>query len=324
MSAQLDDYLRAAGALPIGTRPPDPPSELSKLPIDARIALAVHLIEGRMAGRFHGPAYFAADAAMSLLLRTLETPPRASLERLLHAIGATGSHLCGYPWEYAWKAAQREIDARGLSPSLYDALRAMQGSMKVHTSDKNAALQIDRALWFETWTTLDPTVDAGDIVRRDLRNMPPGDAAAWRTLLLHGMNGPGAEAPKPPWLRKAQKLLSPLADVLVSRTEAWLRGVGEIGLIQVTKAGADGLRAVIWACAATEKLPINAILSIALRPWKRGSAWSSRQERLVGSLAWAIEQGRHHGGRAALEALRDAFGRTTAGAAIQRAQAALG
>lgn len=319
--SSLEDYLQAASRLPRGSPAPPPPVELASLPIDDRVGLAVHAIEGRRTGRYDGPGFFAAGSIAFTLLESRERPSRPTLELLLHAIGATGTHLCGYPWEHAWKAAKAELESSGLTPSLYDALRAMQGSMRVHMSDKNAALQIDRALWFDTWTPLDPRTDAADHVRSGLRKLPPEAWASWRALLLHGMNGPGAESPRPPWIKKARKQIDSGVKDVAARVETWLAGVGSLPGIQVSKVGAESLRALVWASAAAGCIPTSAVIAIATRPWTRGREWSTRQERFVASLAWAIEQARAVEGRAALEALSASFGRTSAGGAIQRALA---
>lgn len=104
------------------------PTALLALPEAERTDVVVHLIREHRAGTYLGGAYSAAEVTWSTLLRSLAPLKRDDLCKLLHAVGATGGYLCGYPWRFAWEQAQKVIASEGISPELHDALRAMAAS----------------------------------------------------------------------------------------------------------------------------------------------------------------------------------------------------
>jgi hypothetical protein len=318
-TALLDGYLARCAAQPTGTAAPAPPLELAAFPLEERMAMALGVMAAHRAGDYRGPAWFGAEKVWSLLLASVERVPTPELLALLHAVAATGTYLCGYPWRYAWEHAQAEIRERGISRPLHDALRAMQGSMRVHTSDKNAALQIDRALYFETFSALDPAADVADVVRAALRALPADRAAAWQVLLLHGMNGTGKEAPTPTCERRAEPLVRALGTDFDATAARWLAEVAGAAEIRLSRAGAEALRALVWATARRPSPPVDALVAMAQRPWRRGPSWSSRHERFVGAIAWALALARPATGLGALRDLDERFGRTSAKDAIGRA-----
>jgi len=317
----LDAYLARCHELPTGTRPPRPPAELGELSVAERSALVADLIARHRAGEYRGPAYFAAEAAWGWLLESLTPMSGEPLHALLHAIGATRGYLCGYPWRFAWEQAQAVIAQHGITPELHDALRAMQASMKVHQSDKHAAVAIDRALFFERFSRLDPDANAADVVRRDLRTMPPAAAKPWEKLLAHGMSGSQAE-PKATWRTKAARLASKAPD-FDARAWKWLGEVAEQDVLRTTPAGADALRALLWTAAERDGASREIVAALAAKPYRRGNAWSPRHDRYVGAIAWAVGVLRPDGARPLLDALHARFGRTTAKYAIEGAVAKL-
>ncbi len=236
---------------------------------------------------------------------------------LARAIGGTGGHLCGYPWRLAWTEARRVINSVGISRALHDALREMQSSMNVHRSDKNAAVAIDRALFFETFTPLDPSCWAGDVLRRDLRAMSETAARRWRDLLLAGMEVDRAE-PKPTHAAKLEKLADKVDDFDV-RAHGWLDEVASLDEWVLSAAGADAVRALIWGRIPRPDPPRSALLRLASRPWKRARGWTPRHDRMVGGIAWALGVLQIPERVALLEQLQQRFGRTTARYAIQAA-----
>lgn len=185
--------------------PPAPPPHLCEFPAADRIGAVVDLIRRQRDGEFHGPAYFGAEAAWELLLRSLVPLGEMELCKLLVAIGAVGDHACGYPWRFAWEQSQKLIKRLGISPDLAAALRAMTTAMHVHGSDKNAAVAIDRALFFERFSDIDLECNAADVIRRDLRGMLASAVAGWDKLLALGMAVNRAE-PHPAWFQGPEAL----------------------------------------------------------------------------------------------------------------------
>jgi hypothetical protein len=322
--AALDRYLHACERLPTGTRAPDPPADITAFPEAERGAMVADLIAEHRAGRYGGPAYFGAERAWGQLLVSLEPLSEDVLCVLLRAIGGTGAYLCGYPWRYAWDEAKKRIVAHGISRELHGALRAMQPAMRVHQSDKNAAIAIDRALYFESFSKLDPTRDAGHLVLAGLRAMSPADRGPWEALVVHGMDASRAE-PKDSWKAKAEKLSKKVRD-LDATLAAWLRDVGALPTLAFSAAGADVLRGLVWLRAPRPRPPA-AIVSLAAREWKRRKAgehaWTPRHDRMVGALAWAAGIVKPAKGAAILDALAARFGKTTAKYAIDLARTAV-
>jgi hypothetical protein len=219
----------------------------------------------------------------------------------------------------------KKIARSGIDPALYDGLRAMQPAMTAHTSDKNARIAIDRALWFETHLPIDPAGCASGVVKRDLRSLPARDSKAWSGLLAHGMLGVHAE-PRPTWVKRADLLVAKIgSDSALERVCAWLGELGDRPALRFEPAGADVTRSLVWIGAMQRNERFDAaVVRIADRPWARTKQnhWSPRHDRLVGALAYALGLQPHAIAVPIVRALASSFGRTTARYPIARILAA--
>lgn len=303
------------------TAPREALAALLALPAEERARVAVDLMIRRRTGAHERGNWGDLEDGWSALLGSLPEIPPAELCALLREIGRAKSELCGRPWRLAWDEAQRHVAAGGMSPELFDALRAMQRSMSVHASDKNARVAIDEALFFAEHLPIDPAADAASVVQRTLRAARGKEREALHKLLLHAMDGSQGE-PRKTWITKAEaRLRAASAPAVRAWLAAWLAEIAALPSVRLSRGGATLLRGLCWlATLLPDPATEAALIRLGGASFARGKDWSPQHDRFIGGLAYALGTSREASAATALRSLDDTFGKTTARYAIDAAR----
>ncbi len=189
-----------------------------------------------------------------------------------------------------FELCEKHVARHGWEPELLAAFRQWIPRIGTARGDQVLRARAEWFAWFENVTPIDPAACWSHRVKRDLRGMPPKEAAAWRTLLENNTFIITGEPPKK-WLKAAEVLFPKVgADAFRRRFVEWFAPFANGELLRLTVTGRNVLRPLMWyALIAKDSAVDEALLGFAHVNWKTKDA-AKRAAQAEMAFAHVISQ----------------------------------
>lgn len=164
---------------------------------------------------------------------------------------------------------QRQVAAHGWSVDLVEAIRKWLPSLGTSGSAHLERAKVEWFLWFEDAAPIQTEACWSHLVKRDLREMPAKERAAWLKLLQHSSFTVTAHPPKR-WFQAAEADFPNLGPAVFRRRfVAWFDPFRKGEPLRLSVCGRNVLRVLIWtALIAKDPAVDEALAGFANAQWK--------------------------------------------------------
>jgi hypothetical protein len=194
--------------------------------------------------------------------RSLTKVDELTLASLLGAIKAGGNST------KVFELCQKYVASHGWHADLVEPFRQFIPRLGVPCNQTECA-RAEWFLWFEDVAPIDVGACWSYRVKKDLRSMPPEEAAAWRAL-LDNTTFMVTGTPPAKWMKAAEKLFPKVGVERFRRCFVeWFEPFGKGEPLRITITGRNLLRVLMWyTLIAKDDTVDQALLSFANARWK--------------------------------------------------------